>query len=171
MPTDDSQPNPKNGRTWIAAAFSALLGAAAIARAVTQEKPSGAGRERATPARAGGAGIPPGVRGTATGAMSRARPATGTPAVTKVTPAPVGATEAPAPSEKSHHPPEVVLHPGWSRPRPATLPQPTYWPAIMGLGLMFLFWGLVTSVVLSAVGLVIFGIALAGWIGDLRHDS
>ncbi len=72
-----------------------------------------------------------------------------------------------------HHPiiPETPLRPGWNRPLPATLPHPTYWPAVLGLGLMFLAWGLVTSLVVSVVGLALFGFGLAGWIGDLRNDT
>ncbi|MEZ4675298.1 MAG: hypothetical protein R2932_13760 [Caldilineaceae bacterium] len=53
---------------------------------------------------------------------------------------------------------------------PAYLPAPTYWPALLALGTAFLAWGLVTSLIISAVGLCLFTAALVGWIGELRHD-
>ena len=66
-------------------------------------------------------------------------------------------------------PATAQLRPGWSRPEHTGLPQPTYWPAVLALGIAFLAWGLVTSWVICGVGLVLFALALAGWIGDLRH--
>lgn len=60
--------------------------------------------------------------------------------------------------------------PGWGRPKPEHIPRPTYWPATLALGLTFAAWGLVTTPWISLVGLLLFGIALAGWIGELRHD-
>ncbi|MGI8587975.1 MAG: hypothetical protein ACR2M0_09860 [Chloroflexia bacterium] len=58
---------------------------------------------------------------------------------------------------------------GWSAPRPEELPPPTYWPAVMALGIVLMVWGLVSTFVISGVGLALFALALAGWIGDLRH--
>ncbi len=37
------------------------------------------------------------------------------------------------------------------------------------MGITFLLWGLVTSLVISGVGLVIFAGAIAGWIREIRH--
>jgi hypothetical protein len=51
------------------------------------------------------------------------------------------------------------------------LPQPTYWPVIMALGIRFIFWGVATSYIVSYFGIVIFFIALIGWIGDLRNAA
>jgi len=45
-------------------------------------------------------------------------------------------------------------------------PQPSYAPALMALGLTCLLWGVVTSWIVSAIGLVITGVAAALWIGD-----
>jgi hypothetical protein len=59
--------------------------------------------------------------------------------------------------------------PEWRRVEHTALPRPTYWPAVLALGIVFLAWGLVTSLLISGVGLVLFVLALAGWIGDLRH--
>lgn len=68
-----------------------------------------------------------------------------------------------------HHEPEALRR-GWSRPAPDVVPEPTYWPIVMGFGITFITWGLVTTYFISIVGLVLFGISLAGWIGDLLHE-
>ena len=67
---------------------------------------------------------------------------------------------------------------GWNKPKPETLPKPGYWPAVMAFGIVFLLWGLAlgfnevfsSSLVTSGIGLILFVIALAGWIGDLRDE-
>jgi hypothetical protein len=68
--------------------------------------------------------------------------------------------------------------PGWHRPLPEKLPSPGYWPAIMALGITFMLWGLAvgfnevvsTIIIIFFIGFVLFVVALAGWIGDLRHE-
>jgi len=60
---------------------------------------------------------------------------------------------------------------GWIVPRPETLPAPTYWPVVLALGTIMSLWGLVSSWLLSGVGLLLFAIALGGWIGDIRHEE
>ena len=62
------------------------------------------------------------------------------------------------------------MQPGWHIPEPETLPKPTYWPMVMALGITFLALGIVTTLLISGVGLILFALALAGWIGDLRHE-
>ncbi|MGI8745117.1 MAG: cytochrome c oxidase subunit 4 [Bryobacteraceae bacterium] len=59
----------------------------------------------------------------------------------------------------------------WNKPLPAELPSPTYWPAALALGLVLLLWGVITTAVISIVGLVVSLLALGGWIGDVRHES
>ncbi|MGH9355185.1 MAG: hypothetical protein ACRD10_03560, partial [Terriglobia bacterium] len=59
---------------------------------------------------------------------------------------------------------------GWNKPRPEKTPHPTYAPATLGLGVVCMLWGLVTTPLISLVGAILFGIALAVWIGDLRHE-
>jgi hypothetical protein len=54
--------------------------------------------------------------------------------------------------------------------QPQKLPAPTIWPAALALGITFLVWGLVTSLVITGVGVLLFAIALAGWIRDIRHE-
>lgn len=58
----------------------------------------------------------------------------------------------------------------WHIPQPEKLPRPTYWPVVMALGLTFVFWGPVTTVLLSGVGLILVTLALVGWIGELRDE-
>ncbi len=60
---------------------------------------------------------------------------------------------------------------GWTVPRPETLPAPTYWPVVLALGTTMILWGLVSSWMLSGVGLLLFALALSGWIGDIRHEE
>ncbi len=67
--------------------------------------------------------------------------------------------------------PGEPLRPGWSRPRPATIPRPTYWPVIAALAVTFIFWGMITSIFIGGLGLIVLVIAAAGWIGDLVHES
>src|SRR3954454_10360938 len=62
------------------------------------------------------------------------------------------------------------LHPGWSPARPEHIPRPTYWPAALAFGITLFIWGLITTPLLSAPGLVLFAVALAGWIGEMRHE-
>lgn len=61
-------------------------------------------------------------------------------------------------------------HAGWT-PLPLDhLPSPTYWPAGLALAITFIFWGLITSWVILAVGIVQFIASLAGWIQDIRNE-
>lgn len=69
--------------------------------------------------------------------------------------------EIPAPAA----PPSV-----WTDLPAEHLPTPTFWPAGLGLGITFVFWGLISSWVVFAVGVVLFVGSLAGWIVDLRHE-
>jgi len=46
-------------------------------------------------------------------------------------------------------------------------PQPSYAPAIMAAGLTCTLWGIVTSWIVSAIGLILTGVAAALWIGDV----
>lgn len=66
-------------------------------------------------------------------------------------------------------PPTPELRPGWQRVERHALPRPTYWPAAMAFGITLLLWGIVTSLLISGVGLALFALALAGWIGELIH--
>jgi hypothetical protein len=50
------------------------------------------------------------------------------------------------------------------------LPEPGVWPVTLALGITFLVWGLVTSLIITGVGVALFAVALAGWIRDIRHE-
>lgn len=71
----------------------------------------------------------------------------------------------------SEKPPAEDARDDWGVPRPEIIPRPTFWPAGLAFGITFLMWGLLTSFVLIAVGLGVFVVSLAGWIGELRHEE
>jgi hypothetical protein len=72
---------------------------------------------------------------------------------------------------ESSKPAPQVLHPGSNGPpRPETLPEPGIWPAALAIGITFVVWGLVTSLIITGVGILLFAAALAGWIRDIRHE-
>ena len=58
----------------------------------------------------------------------------------------------------------------WSEPRPQNIPRPTYSPAVLALAIVCLLWGTVTTYLISLLGVILFVIGLAGWIGELRHE-
>ena len=60
---------------------------------------------------------------------------------------------------------------GWSEAWPTEIPRPTFYPAAMAFGVTLLLWGFITSPVLLAVGGIVLLVALAGWIGEIRHES
>jgi hypothetical protein len=70
-------------------------------------------------------------------------------------------TSKPAPPESN---------PGWTVLPPQKLPKSGVWPVTMALGITFLVWGLVTSLIITGVGVALFAAALAGWIRDIRHE-
>jgi hypothetical protein len=55
----------------------------------------------------------------------------------------------------------------WVSPPEQTIPQPTYAPAGMALGIAFIFFGLVTSYLFCAAGAVLMAISLKSWIGGM----
>lgn len=54
--------------------------------------------------------------------------------------------------------------------RPEILPEPSYWPFFMALGLAFAGWGLLSTWLVSAGGVIVFIVSLVGWIKILRHE-
>lgn len=59
---------------------------------------------------------------------------------------------------------------GWSKPQGAHIPEPTYMPVVMAIGIICMLWGIVTTYLITLVGLVLFVISIWGWIGELRHE-
>jgi hypothetical protein len=54
--------------------------------------------------------------------------------------------------------------------QPEELPEPTYWPFYLAMGISFLAWGLLTMWEFSLLGLILIIISLVGWINILRHE-
>ncbi|HXS95443.1 MAG TPA: hypothetical protein VN736_12635 [Candidatus Limnocylindrales bacterium] len=50
---------------------------------------------------------------------------------------------------------------------PETLARPTYWPAMLALGMTLALLGPVTSMAITVVGAGLAVAALVGWIGEL----
>lgn len=49
---------------------------------------------------------------------------------------------------------------------PQIIPKPTFWPIMLAASVVFFFWGIVTTFILSIVGLAGMSVSLAGWIGE-----
>ncbi len=65
--------------------------------------------------------------------------------------------------------PQSSTHPDWETLPAAHLPRPTYWPVVLAVGILFLAWGIVTTIAISVIGLLLLALSLGGWIGELRH--
>ena len=59
----------------------------------------------------------------------------------------------------------------WVAPPEQKIPQPTYAPAAMALGVAFVFFGIVTSYLFCAAGAVIMALALTRWIGAMANGD
>jgi hypothetical protein len=68
----------------------------------------------------------------------------------------------------TNHQPETPL--AWQTPQLERLPRSTYAPAVLGLGITFVFWGFMTTFYISGVGLILCAMALTQWIGELRRE-
>jgi hypothetical protein len=66
---------------------------------------------------------------------------------------------------------EPLAPPGQLQKSPGgELPKPTAWPPTLALSIALMLWGLVSSLIITGVGVVVFAVALTGWIGDIRHE-
>ncbi|MEO8726473.1 MAG: hypothetical protein ABI383_10165 [Acidobacteriaceae bacterium] len=72
--------------------------------------------------------------------------------------------DAPLPADWQHQS-------GWTKAKPERLPRPTYAPAMMAFGIVFLALGLITRWYVSAVGGCAFAVSIWLWVGELRNDS
>jgi hypothetical protein len=52
--------------------------------------------------------------------------------------------------------------------KPEHLPKPTLWPITLAFGLIFFFWGFLTSLIISGVALVVIIIGIYGWIEEFK---
>ena len=82
-----------------------------------------------------------------------------------------GGSQAPYVVEPAHDDEGEELPSGWSMSRPEHIPRPTYWPAVIALSTTLIVWGWITSYIVTGVGIVLFAISLAGWIGELQHGE
>jgi hypothetical protein len=60
---------------------------------------------------------------------------------------------------------------GWSTPLPEKIPPATYAPAFLALGITFLLFGVVSSYVFSAAGLILMIVSISKWVGELLHGE
>ena len=65
-------------------------------------------------------------------------------------------------------PRQEIKRTGWTTLPHERLPQPTYFPSGLAMGTTFIFWGVITSWVIFAVGIGLFTASLAGWIHEIR---
>lgn len=64
----------------------------------------------------------------------------------------------------------VVPGEDWHPAPPEHVPGPSVWPPAVALGSTLLVWGLITTWILSAVGGLVFAIAVFRWIQEIRHE-
>lgn len=55
-------------------------------------------------------------------------------------------------------------------PKPDVMPQPTYAPIAMSMGVMFLVWGSMTHWTMSVGGALVIAWALWSWMGQICYD-
>lgn len=55
--------------------------------------------------------------------------------------------------------------------KPEKPPKPTYWPFILAFGLTLALWSILTGWIIGLCGLLLFFIALAGWIKEINHEE
>ena len=58
-----------------------------------------------------------------------------------------------------------------SVPQPVRIPSPTYWPFVLALSVCFGLWGILTSPLLSWVGLGGFLLSAAHWAAEAYRES
>jgi hypothetical protein len=66
---------------------------------------------------------------------------------------------------------EKANPPGWNIPKPEIIPSPTYWPFVLSLGATLMGLGVLTSNVISAVGMLLFILAMIKWVGELASED
>lgn len=59
----------------------------------------------------------------------------------------------------------------WTEPRMEHVPRATYWPVVTALGTVLVFWGAITTLAISAIGLGLFVIGLTGWIREMCNGA
>ncbi|GGG49304.1 aa3-type cytochrome oxidase subunit IV [Bizionia arctica] len=54
--------------------------------------------------------------------------------------------------------------------QPEELPKPTYWPFFLAFGVVLIFWGILTSWIITGIGFILFAVALTGWIIEIYKE-
>lgn len=62
---------------------------------------------------------------------------------------------------------DLIDRPGWKKPLPDHLPRPTYWPAMLALGITVALLGFATLLPVTLLGLGLGAVSLIGWIGEI----
>lgn len=57
----------------------------------------------------------------------------------------------------------------WTEPQMERVPRATYWPAVMAMATVLMFWGVATMAAVSIVGFGLFVLSLTGWIWEMYH--
>lgn len=60
---------------------------------------------------------------------------------------------------------------GWTVFPAERLPAPTASPVLFAFGVTLLAWGIVSSFVVSLVGVAVVVVSLLHWIGEIAHDA
>jgi hypothetical protein len=58
----------------------------------------------------------------------------------------------------------------WGIARPEKPSRSTLYPAALALGATLMVWGLISSLIVTGFGLVLFAAAMGGWIKEIRHE-
>ncbi len=101
----------------------------------------------------------------------KAAPASTRPSVSESTEVAANSDGLPSESESRAASAPALGRPGWNVPKPEHIPSPSYYPAGVALGVTFLLWGIVTSLVVVAIGATVLVVSLTGWIGEMRHEA
>ncbi len=70
-------------------------------------------------------------------------------------------------SEQQSESPRMQDTQEWVEPLPEKVPEATFAPAFLALGITFLLFGIVSSYVFSGAGLVLIVWSIGKWIGEL----
>jgi hypothetical protein len=85
--------------------------------------------------------------------------------------------------ESARKSPDKTSHPGdqipfdnniseeWVKPIPQKTLVPTFWPISLAMSIIFILWGIISTWVISMVGLILFGISVRGWVMDLLNEQ
>ncbi len=60
---------------------------------------------------------------------------------------------------------------GWHQPQPEQLPDRTWYPAGLALGITLLAWGPASTLWISLVGAAVTVACMLGWIGEMRRGG